>query len=71
MLCNIRDAWNLLKVIYLPHLQMSLTLASFSFETEGRHTNAKSLSSRDESLLPEIEPPTSSLRFGYLSTIIQ
>ena len=50
------------------------------FETEGRHVNAKAqevvlpprkfLSSREEMSQPGIEPPTSSLRFGYLSTVI-
>ena len=41
------------------------------FETKGRHANAKFLSSREEISQPGIELPTFSLRFGYLSTIIQ
>ena len=43
----------------------------FLFETEGRHANAKFLSSREEISQSGIEPPTSPLRFGYLSIIIQ
>ena len=50
-------------------------------ETEGQEANAKaqeavdhlanSMSSREEILQLRIELPTSSFRFGYLSTIIQ
>ena len=53
----------------------------FFLATEGRHANAKAqeainhlasfLPSREEISRPGIELPTSSLRFGYLSTIIQ
>ena len=49
------------------------------FETEGRHASAKAQeavhhlasfpSSREEISQPGFEPPTSSLRFGYPSTI--
>jgi hypothetical protein len=52
----------------------------FFFETEGRQASAKAhevidhlasfLSGREEISQPGIELPTSSLRFGYLSTII-
>ena len=53
----------------------------FLFEIEGRHASAKAQvvvdhlvrfpSSREEISQPGIEPPTSSLRFGYLCTIIR
>ena len=56
------------------------TLFVFVFETEGQHANAKAeeaidhvtsiLWSRVEISQLWIELPTSSLRFGYLSTII-
>ena len=52
----------------------------FIFETECQHANAKAheavhrlasfLSSREEMSQPGVEPPTTSLRFGYLSSII-
>ena len=52
----------------------------FFFETESRQASARAdeavdhlasfLSSREEISHPGIKPPTSSLRFGYLSTII-
>ena len=62
-----------------------LSTLSFLFflicEIEGRHANAKEeeadnhmprfLSSREEISQRGIEPPTSSLRFGYLSTVVQ
>ena len=51
------------------------------FETESRHVNARAreavnhlasvMWSREEISQSGIEPPTSSLRFGYLPTIIQ
>ena len=53
------------------------------YETEGRQTSVKaqderidhlasfSTSSREEISQPGIEPPTSSLKFRYLSTTIQ
>ena len=51
------------------------------FETECRQSNVEAqeavehtatfMSSKEEISQPGIEPPTSSLRFGYLSTIIQ
>ena len=41
----------------------------FFLDTEGQHVNARFLSSREEISQPGIEPPISSLRFGYLSTI--
>ena len=56
-------------------------MIGFFLEPEGRQASAKAHeaddhmasfpSSREEILQPGIEPPTSSLRFGYLSTIIQ
>ena len=59
-----------------------LIMFSFLFvEIEGRHANAKAqetvdhlasfMSSREEVSQLGIKPPTSSLRFEYLSTIIQ
>ena len=49
-------------------------------ETEGRHVSAKAQEAfdhltsfwlgREEISQPRIEPPTSSLEFGYLSTIM-
>ena len=50
-----------------------ICLFTFSFfgEIEGRRANVKFLSSREEISQPGFEPPTSSLRFGYLSTFIQ
>jgi hypothetical protein len=52
----------------------------FIYFREGRHANVKTqeainhvasfLSSREEFFQLGIEPPTSALRFGYLSTII-
>ena len=53
------------------HVILGLYDFLFYYETEGRHANAKFLSSREEISQPGIEPPTSSLRFGYLSTIVQ
>ena len=51
------------------------------FETKGRQANARAqdaidhltsfMSSREETSLLGVEPPTSSLRLGFLSTIIQ
>ena len=57
------------------------TLYYFIFEAEGRQANAKTHeavhhlanfpSSREEISQPGFEPPISSLRFGYPSTIIR
>ena len=67
---NIKNTWDDFVVIFF-----------FFFETEGRHANAKAQevighlarfpSSGEEISRMEIKLPTSSLRFGYLSTIIQ
>ena len=57
-----------------PHTNLLPTASPsllFFFKTEGRHANANVLSSRDEISQPGLELPTSSLRFGHLSTIIQ
>jgi hypothetical protein len=53
----------------------------FVFETKGQQANAKAqevvdhlasfMSCREEISQPGFEPPTSSLRFGYPSTIIR
>ena len=59
----------------------AMNLFIFIFETECRQSNVEGrevvehtatfMSSKEEISQPGIEPPTSSLRFGYLSTIIQ
>ena len=66
---------------YLSHnfLFFILIFDFLIFETEGRHASAKAHeaihhlasfpSSREEISQPGYEPPTSYLRFGYLSTI--
>jgi hypothetical protein len=58
----------------------SFSFSFFKFKTEGQHAIAKAQealdhlasfpSGREEISQPGFEPPTSSLRFGYLSTII-
>jgi hypothetical protein len=64
---------------FLCYMQSFFSL--FVEETEGRHASAKAQdaidhmasfsSCREEISNPQIEPPTSSLGFGYLSTIIR
>ena len=71
------------KHVNLSNLKWALFIFFFFFfETEGQHANTRAkkaddhtasfMSSREE-ISPQsgIEPPTSSLGFGYLSTIIQ
>ena len=77
----VHGAWCFITTLHM-WAQVSLYQGFFIFlEKEGRHANAKAhealdhltcfLSSREEILQPGIEPLPSSLKFGYLSTIIQ
>ena len=66
--CDVGLRFSFLSINKVESLQR---LLCFCFWQEADKTNAGFLSSRDEISQLGIEPPTSSLRFGYLSTVIQ